>query len=67
MRMVMERRLLCCWRGAIIEGTDIDDAAGFNTVTAIQTAGTAECSKVNASDQLGVDAGIGVCQKTRSD
>jgi len=40
-------------QGAIVEGTDIDQAAGANTVATICDAGgTARCSRVNASHQL---------------
>ena len=42
--------------GAIIEGTDINEAAGANTVAAIDDAGgTAYCCCVNAIDQTAVE------------
>ena len=56
--------MLLAKQGAIIEGTDIDEAAGANTVAAIRDAGgTAHCSRVNATDQASVDAWIKACAK----
>ncbi len=49
-------------QGAIIEGTDIDQAAGAATVAAICDAGgTARCSRVNATDQLAVEKWVNDC------
>ena len=49
-------------QGAIIEGTDIDEAAGTNTVMAIcKAGGTAHCSYVNATDQSDVENWIAAC------
>ena len=49
-------------QGAIIEGTDIDQAAGANTVAAICDAGgSARCSRVNATDQLAVEKWVDDC------
>ena len=49
-------------QGAIIEGTDIDQAAGANTVAAICDAGgTARCSSVNATDQPAVEKWVDYC------
>ena len=48
--------MLLARQGAIIEGTDIDEAAGANTVAAIDDAGgIAHCSCVNATDQTAVE------------
>ena len=48
--------MLLAKQGAIIEGTDIDEAAGANTVAAIDDAGgAAYCSCVNATDQTAVE------------
>jgi NAD(P)-dependent dehydrogenase (short-subunit alcohol dehydrogenase family) len=48
--------MLLARQGAIIEGTDIDEAAGANTVAAIRDAGGATyCSCVNATDQTAVE------------
>ena len=45
--------MLLARQGAIIEGTDIDESAGANTVAAIRDAGgKANCSGVNATDQV---------------
>jgi len=44
--------MLLAQQGAIIEGTDIDEAAGTNAVLAIDEAGgVAHCRRVNATDQ----------------
>ena len=54
--------MLLARQGAIIEGTDIDEAAGANTVAAIRdTGGLAHCSKVNATDQISVNAWVKAC------
>ena len=48
--------ILLARQGAIIEGTDIDEAAGANTVAAIDDAGgIAHCSCVNATNQTAVE------------
>jgi NAD(P)-dependent dehydrogenase (short-subunit alcohol dehydrogenase family) len=48
--------MLLARQGAIIEGTDIDEVAGANTVAAIRdSGGTANCSCFNATDQTGVE------------
>ena len=54
--------MLLARQGAIIEGTDIDEAAGANTVVAIRDAGgTAYCSCVNATDQTSVEDWVKAC------
>jgi NAD(P)-dependent dehydrogenase (short-subunit alcohol dehydrogenase family) len=51
--------MLLARQGAIIEGTDIDEAAGANTVAAIRNAGGKVCcSCINATDQAGVEEWI---------
>ena len=54
--------MLLARQGAIIEGTDIDEAAGANTVVAIRDAGgMAHCSRVDATNQNGVEAWVKSC------
>ena len=54
--------MLLAQQGAIIDGTDIDEVAGANTVAAIRNAeGTAYCSCVNATDQTGVEDWVKAC------
>ena len=54
--------MLLARQGAIIEGTDIDEAAGANTIAAIRDAGgTACCRCVNAADQAGVEDWVEAC------
>ena len=54
--------MLLARQGAIIEGTDIDEAAGANTVVSIRDAGgMAHCRCVNAADQTAVDDWVKVC------
>ena len=49
-------------QGAVIEGTDIDEAAGSITVDAIRGAGgVADCSKIDATDQNAVTDWVNVC------
>ena len=56
--------MLLARQGAIIEGTDIDEAAGANTVAAIRDAGgMSHCSRVNATDQARVEKWIKECAK----
>ena len=56
--------MLLARQGAIIEGTDIDEVAGVNTVAAIRDAGgKAHCSAVDATDQVGVKCWIQACAK----
>ena len=53
--------LLAC-QGATIEGTDIDEVAGANTVAAIDDAGgVAYCRYVNATDQAAVEGWVKAC------
>jgi NAD(P)-dependent dehydrogenase (short-subunit alcohol dehydrogenase family) len=54
--------MLLARQGAIIEGTDIDEAAGANTVASIRDAGgIAHCRCVNATDQMAVEDWVKVC------
>ena len=54
--------MLLAKQGAIIEGTDIDVPAGANTVSAIRDAGgMAHCSRVDATDQTGVEGWVKAC------
>ena len=54
--------MLLARQGAIIEGTDIDEAAGANTVAAIRDArGMAHCTRVDATDQTGVEDWVKAC------
>ena len=54
--------MLLAKQGAIIEGTDIDEAAGANTVAAIRDAGgMAHCSTLDATDQTGVEDWVKAC------
>ena len=54
--------ILLAQQGAIIEGTDLNEAAGANTVAAINEAGgTAYCSGVNATDQTAVEDWVQAC------
>ena len=56
--------MLLARQGAIIEGTDIDEVAGANTVAAIRDAGgLSHCSRVNATDQARVEKWIKECAK----
>ena len=49
-------------QGAVIEGTDINETAGANTVLAIREAGgKAQCSSVNAIDQAEVESWVETC------
>ena len=54
--------ILLAQQGAIIEGTDINEAAGANTVAAIGDAGgVAYCSCVDATDQAAVGDWVQAC------
>ena len=54
--------MLLAKQGAIIEGTDVDEVAGANTVAAIRDAGgMAHCSRVDATDQTGVEDWVKAC------
>ena len=59
--------MLLAKQGAIIEGTDIDEVAGANTVAAIRDAGgMAHCSRVDATDQNGVEDWVKACAAKHS-
>ena len=54
--------MLLARQGAIIEGTDIDETAGANTVTAINNdGGAANCGCVDATDQSAVENWVNAC------
>ena len=54
--------ILLAKQGAVIEGTDLNEEAGANTVAAIDDAGgTAYCSVVNATDQTAVEEWVLAC------
>ena len=54
--------MLLARQGAIIEGTDIDEAAGVNTVTAINNdGGAANCGCVDATDKSAVKNWVNAC------
>ena len=54
--------MLLARQGAIIEGTDIDEVAGANTVASIRKAGgMAHCRCVNATDQKAVEDWVKMC------
>ena len=54
--------MLLARQGAIIEGTDIDEAAGAITVTAINNdGGKASCGCVDATDQSAVENWVKAC------
>ena len=54
--------MLLARQGAIIEGTDIDEAAGANTVVSIRDAGgMAYCRYVNATDQTAIEDWVKEC------
>ena len=54
--------MLLARQGAIIEGTDIDEAAGANTVFAINNdGGAANCGCVDATDQSAVEDWVNAC------
>ena len=54
--------MLLARQGAIIEGADINELAGANTVAAIRDAGgIAHCSRVDVTDQTGVENWVKAC------
>ena len=56
--------ILLARQGAIIEGTDINEAAGANTVAAINdVGGKAYCNCVNAADEVAVAGWVRACAK----
>ena len=54
--------MLLARQGAIVEGTDINEVAGANTVAAIHDfGGAAQCRCVNANDQVAVEGWAQAC------